>query len=170
MNTFIANEEPQWIELGGGQRRKIRAYNENVMLVEVGFDTGAVGAAHSHPHTQISYVLDGEFTYTVEGVTRSMKKGDSIAVEGGKVIAASQAGKYKTLCQCIGLAMLMLPMWSLAPEGLGDTPMWMTVYYIITYALIYLALILCLYSGGEYLVNTFGGRKKPAGKTGKETK
>ena len=28
---------------------------------------------------------------------------------GGKVIAASQAGKYKTLCQCIGLAMLMLP-------------------------------------------------------------
>lgn len=89
---------------------------------------------------------------------------------GGKVIAASQAGKYKTLCQCIGLAMLMLPMWSLAPKGLGDTPMWMTVYYIITYALIYLALILCLYSGGEYLVNTFGGRKKPAGKTGKETK
>ncbi len=84
MNTFIANEEPQWIELGGGQRRKIRAYNENAMLVEVGFDTGAVGAAHSHPHTQISYVLDGEFTYTVEGVTRSMKKGDSIAVEGGK--------------------------------------------------------------------------------------
>ena len=54
MNTFIANEEPQWIELGGGQRRKIRAYNENAMLVEVGFDTGAVGAAHSHPHTQIS--------------------------------------------------------------------------------------------------------------------
>lgn len=36
----------------------------------------------------------------------------------------------------------------------------MTVYYTITYALIYLALILCLYSGGEYLVNTFGGRKK----------
>ena len=85
MNTFIANEEPQWIELGGGQRRKIRAYNENAMLVEVGFATGAVGAAHSHPHTQISYVLDGEFTYTVEVVTRSMKKGDSIAVEGGKV-------------------------------------------------------------------------------------
>ena len=33
---------------------------------------------------------------------------------GGKVIAASQAGKYKTLAQCIGLAMLMLPMWKLA--------------------------------------------------------
>ena len=87
---------------------------------------------------------------------------------GGKVIAASQAGKYKTLCQCIGLAMLMLPMWSLA-DGMNTTPLWMTVYYTITYALIYLALILCLYSGGEYLVNTFGGRKKTA-KSEKETK
>lgn len=87
---------------------------------------------------------------------------------GGKVIAASQAGKYKTLCQCIGLAMLMLPMWSLA-DGMAATPLWMTVYYTITYALIYLALILCLYSGGEYLVNTIGGRKKTA-KNEKENK
>ena len=79
---------------------------------------------------------------------------------GGKVIAASQAGKYKTLCQCIGLAMLMLPMWSLA-DGMNTTPLWMTVYYTITYALIYLALILCLYSGGEYLSTTFGGRRRP---------
>ncbi|MBF9702688.1 CDP-diacylglycerol--glycerol-3-phosphate 3-phosphatidyltransferase [Bifidobacterium dentium] len=79
---------------------------------------------------------------------------------GGTLIAASQAGKYKTLAQCIGLAMLMLPMWKLAGDSLQPTPLWMTVYYTITYALIYLALILCLYSGGEYLVNTFGGRKK----------
>ena len=87
---------------------------------------------------------------------------------GGKVIAASQAGKYKTLCQCIGLAMLMLPMWSLA-DGMAATPLWMTVYYTITYALIYLALILCLYSGGEYLVNMIDGRKKTA-KNEKENK
>lgn len=79
---------------------------------------------------------------------------------GGRVIAASQAGKYKTLAQCTGLAMLMLPMWKLAGDSMQPTPLWMTVYYTITYALIYLALILCLYSGGEYLVNTFGGRKK----------
>ena len=79
---------------------------------------------------------------------------------GGRGIAASQAGKYKTLAQCTGLAMLMLPMWKLAGDSMQPTPLWMTVYYTITYALIYLALILCLYSGGEYLVNTFGGRKK----------
>ena len=51
MQTFVRGEEPQWIELGGGQRRKIRAYNGEMMLVEVGFDAGSVGADHSHPHT-----------------------------------------------------------------------------------------------------------------------
>lgn len=30
-------------------------------------------------------MLDGEFTYTIEGNTRTMKKGDSIVVDGGKV-------------------------------------------------------------------------------------
>ena len=89
---------------------------------------------------------------------------------GGKVIAASQAGKYKTLCQCIGLAMLVSAEVVNWPQRHGPaTALWMTVYYTITYALIYLALILCLYSGGEYLVNTFGGRKKTA-KSEKETK
>ena len=85
MQTFVRQDDPQWIELGGGQRRKIRAYNEEMMLVEVGFDEGAVGADHSHPHTQISYVLEGEFTYHIEGETRVMHPGDSIVVDGGKV-------------------------------------------------------------------------------------
>lgn len=85
MQTFVKNEDPQWIELGGGQRRKIRAYNGEMMLVEVGFDTGAVGADHTHLHTQISYVLSGEFTYHIEGEKRTMKPGDSIVVESGKV-------------------------------------------------------------------------------------
>lgn len=85
MQTFVRQDEPQLIELGGGVRRRIRAYNEEIMLVEVGFDAGAVGADHSHPHTQISYVLEGEFTYHIEGETRMMHKGDSIAVPGGKV-------------------------------------------------------------------------------------
>lgn len=73
---------------------------------------------------------------------------------GGKVIAASQAGKYKTLTQCIGLGMLMVPIWTLAPAG--TEPVWLSIYFIVTYALIYFSLILCLYSGWEYVRNTFG--------------
>ena len=85
MQTFVKQDEPQVIELGGGCRRRIRAYNKDMMLVEVIFDDGAVGADHSHPHTQISYVLSGEFTYHIEGETRTMLPGDSIVVDGGRV-------------------------------------------------------------------------------------
>ena len=85
MQTFVKEAQPQLIELGGGCRRRIRAYNKDLMLVEVIFDTGAVGADHTHPHTQISYVLSGEFTYHIEGETRVMHQGDSIVVDGGKL-------------------------------------------------------------------------------------
>ncbi|MBP3656455.1 MAG: cupin domain-containing protein [Clostridia bacterium] len=85
MQTFTTHEDMAWIELGGGTRRKIRSYNGDIMLVEVNFDDGAVGSDHSHPHAQISYVLSGEFTYHIEGVAHTMKAGDSIVVDGGKV-------------------------------------------------------------------------------------
>lgn len=77
---------------------------------------------------------------------------------GGKVIAAAWPGKLKTVFQCIGLSMLLLPVWQFAP-GSGDNPMWLTAYLFVTYLVIYVALILCLYSGGVYLVNTFHGRR-----------
>ena len=84
MKTFV-HPEGAFTELGGGTRRRIGCYNGQMMLVEVNFDAGAVGNDHSHPHTQISYVLEGAFTYHIEGVAHHMVKGDSIVVEGGKV-------------------------------------------------------------------------------------
>ena len=51
MQTFVKADEPKLIELGGGQSRKIRAYNQEMMLVEVIFESGAVGSDHSHEHT-----------------------------------------------------------------------------------------------------------------------
>ena len=76
---------------------------------------------------------------------------------GGKVIAAAWPGKLKTVFQCVGLSMLLLPMWMF--DGSQATPMWMNAYYILTYVMLYVALVLCLYSGGVYLYNTFAPRK-----------
>ena len=85
MQTFVKHDETKLIELPGGMTRRILCHNPEMMAVEVGFEAGAVGADHTHPHTQISYVLSGEFTYHIEGNTRVMLPGDSIVVDGGKV-------------------------------------------------------------------------------------
>ena len=89
METFVRMEEVPFKELGGGTRRRIGCYNGEMMLVEVNFDEGAAGSDHSHPHTQISYVLEGEFLYHIEGEAHRMGKGDSIVVPGGKVHGCS---------------------------------------------------------------------------------
>ncbi|MCI1659815.1 CDP-diacylglycerol--glycerol-3-phosphate 3-phosphatidyltransferase [Bifidobacterium psychraerophilum] len=74
---------------------------------------------------------------------------------GGKVIAASQAGKFKTLAQCVGIAMLLAPVWSLTSLSTQVV----SGYQTLTLVVMLVALFLCLYSGAEYLVNTFAGRR-----------
>lgn len=70
-------------DLGGGVKRSIQAYNDDLMAVEVSFETGAVGADHTHPHTQCSYVLSGRFSYHIEGEAVELAAGDSIVVPSG---------------------------------------------------------------------------------------
>jgi len=74
---FIKNDDIQLTELGGGVSRKVLAYDENIMSVEVRFERGVVGAVHTHPHTQISYVLDGKFEATINGKVEIISKGDT---------------------------------------------------------------------------------------------
>ena len=74
------HDEQTLIDLGGGVTRRILSYDENLMSVEVSFETGAVGAVHTHPHTQCSYVLSGRFRYSVEGEAVELNPGDSIVV------------------------------------------------------------------------------------------
>ena len=82
---FRKHEETTLQDLGGGTTRRILAWNEQLMAVEVGVEKGAVGADHTHPHVQCSYVLAGKFRYTVDGESVEMNAGDSIVVPGGLV-------------------------------------------------------------------------------------
>ena len=67
---FIKGSDIENNQLGGGVSRKILAYNTNMMSVEVRFDKGAIGAVHTHPHVQISYVLEGSFEATIGNETK----------------------------------------------------------------------------------------------------
>jgi hypothetical protein len=62
---FIDNADIPWEELGGGLKRKIMAYDDNLMMVKVAFEKGGIGALHSHFHTQMSYVESGKFEITI---------------------------------------------------------------------------------------------------------
>ena len=79
------HQDTKEIPLGGGTERRILAYDDALMAVEVSFETGSEGAPHSHPHTQMSYVLSGSFRYTVEEESTVLNTGDSIVVPGGLV-------------------------------------------------------------------------------------
>ncbi|NEG95817.1 CDP-diacylglycerol--glycerol-3-phosphate 3-phosphatidyltransferase [Bifidobacterium sp. SMB2] len=76
---------------------------------------------------------------------------------GGKVIAAAWPGKLKTVFQSISLSMFMVPMWSLSGV-IAPGVDWTAWYYGLSYVLLLVALVLCLYSGCVYLRNTFGRR------------
>ena len=65
------------------------------MMVEVFFETGGVGAEHRHVHEQVTYCLSGEFVFTVEGETATVRAGDSLfvpssALHGTRCVAAGR--------------------------------------------------------------------------------
>ena len=70
-----------YTDLGGGVRRRVLSYNDRIMAVEVSFDKGAVGAVHSHPHAQISYVLSGRFEARLGDEVTVISAGDTYATD-----------------------------------------------------------------------------------------
>ena len=61
-----------------GITRKILAYCDEMMCVSHEFEEGAVGALHSHPHTQITYVAEGRFRFTIGDEEKEVAKGDTL--------------------------------------------------------------------------------------------
>lgn len=78
---FFFGADQKKIELGGGVSRKILAQDKEMMAVEVSFEAGAVGAMHTHPHVQISYVLSGKFEATLGEQTKIISAGDTYYTE-----------------------------------------------------------------------------------------
>lgn len=77
MDRFIEDKDIQWENPDPGIRRKVMAYNEQLMMVKVAFEQGAVGAIHEHYHSQISHVESGVFEITIDGEKKVLKAGDA---------------------------------------------------------------------------------------------
>lgn len=75
---WIKNEEITLENVTNGLDRKILAYNKDVMIVENHFKVGAIGAMHSHPHTQITYVVSGKFCFNIDDEMKVVTAGDAM--------------------------------------------------------------------------------------------
>jgi len=83
--VFAQAGEAAWVEVAPGNRRRVLVHTPELMQVEFGFDTGAIGALHSHPHVQVSYVAEGSFEVSIDGVTQVVGTGGSFIVPSGQV-------------------------------------------------------------------------------------
>lgn len=94
LDPFVLDRSIQWEPVGEGLRRKVLAYSDDLMIVRVEFEKGAVGALHHHPHRQATYVARGSFEATVGGRKRILNEGDTFlaAADAPHGVVALSAG------------------------------------------------------------------------------
>jgi quercetin dioxygenase-like cupin family protein len=77
---FIKSSEIEWEKVDNGVERKILGHDEEVMMVCVRFEKGAIGSLHHHVHRQITYVQAGSFEVTINDYKQVLKQGDCFFV------------------------------------------------------------------------------------------
>ena len=88
IRTFIEQASIQWEEMAPGIRRKIMAYDDQVMLVRVAFEAGGVGALHQHLHVQVTNIESGVFEIEIDNVKRILYAGDVFYVPSNSLHGA----------------------------------------------------------------------------------
>ena len=80
---WVFYKDIEGVPASQGVIRKVLAHCDVLMCVENSFETGAVGALHSHPHTQVTYVAEGRFRFTIGNETREVSRGDTLCKQNG---------------------------------------------------------------------------------------
>jgi len=86
--SWVFESDVAGIDLGNGVTRKILAYGDEAMCVAHHFEKDAVGALHSHPHTQITYIAEGVFEFEIDGVKKIVQKGDTLLKQNSVIHGA----------------------------------------------------------------------------------
>ena len=77
---FLDTSSSEWEVVEPKIKRKILGYDDQLMLVQVHFEKGGIGAEHQHHHSQSTLIGSGVFEITVDGVTQKLQKGASFYV------------------------------------------------------------------------------------------
>jgi len=79
-SEFIEKDTQPWEDLGNGMKRQMMGYDENIMMVKVAFDKGAIGQLHEHYHSQTTYVVSGKFEVEISGKKKILSEGDGFYI------------------------------------------------------------------------------------------
>ena len=96
-DVFIKDADLTWEQVSPGVRRKIMAYDKQIMLVKAEFIQGGIGPIHDHFHSQVTYVESGVFEVSIGGEAKILRPGDAfyippyvphgaVALEGGVLV------------------------------------------------------------------------------------
>lgn len=93
-NAFIEDELTEWQPVDQGVSRKVMAFNDELMMVKVKFEKGAIGVLHQHYHSQISHVQGGVFEVQIGGKKKILKDGDGFYASSNVVhgVVCMEAG------------------------------------------------------------------------------
>ena len=73
---FIEGKTTKTEATGPGVTRQILGHDAQLMMVRVDFAPGTVGAIHSHPHRQVTYVAQGKFEVQIGAEKKLLGVGD----------------------------------------------------------------------------------------------
>lgn len=79
--NFIHSNVEKLEDLGGGIKREFLGHDNQIMMVKVYFEKGAIGSPHQHFHTQATYCAKGKFEFTIGGNKQIVSAGDGIYME-----------------------------------------------------------------------------------------
>lgn len=78
---FFKEEAVTWEKVSEGISRQFVGFNDQLMMVKVKFDEGAIGYVHDHFHSQVTYVASGKFEIEIDGEKQVLQKGDGFFVQ-----------------------------------------------------------------------------------------
>lgn len=81
-NLPVSAAEVEPVEMVSGVWRRTLSYGQRLMVVQTTLEEGAVVPVHSHPHEQITYIVEGRLTMEVEGQTHVLGPGHSLLLPG----------------------------------------------------------------------------------------
>lgn len=79
-NLYVENDHIPLEVIDAGVARKVMAFDDQLMMVKVFFESGSEGVLHQHAHSQISHIESGLFEVQIGEVKKALKTGDAFYI------------------------------------------------------------------------------------------